>query len=133
MEGVDILLFANTGTDVAPIWTSIGGQRGAKLGESAKTIDTTTKSSANETFEYGKGNVTISCDGLYLPGDTAVAKLRTALRTKAKIKVRWQEAGTDVVEATALITNFDADGPDGEAATYSCELQVTGDLSLNPV
>lgn len=126
-KGVDILIMVDTGTEGSPQWTPVGGQRGATLSESVETIDVTHKASGgHKEYEYGDDEWTISCDGVYIKDDAAYVALVDAMRQKKKIKVRWQEAGTDTFEGTALVTSRDLEGPyDGEA-TYSMELQGTG-------
>lgn len=130
MKGVDILLYANTGTDAAPVWTVAGGQRGAKLSEKVDTIEVTSKASAgHKEYEYGLGDWTISCDGVYVENDAGYQALVNALRNRTKLKVRWREggtAGTDTYEGLVLVTSRDLEGPYDAEATYSMELQGTG-------
>lgn len=134
VKGVDILLMVNTGTDAMPVWTAVGGQRGATLSESNETIDVTTKDSGGYAeYEYGYTTWTISADGVYIESEDGYQALVQAMRQKQKIKVRWREGGTDVYEGLALITSRELEAPyDGEA-TYSIELQGTGAPTLNPV
>lgn len=136
MKGVDILILCNTGTDTTPVFTVVGGQRGAKLSEKVDTIETTCKPAAgaplNKAYEYGASDWTISCDGIYIEDDAAYEALVSALRTRKKVKVRWSEGGTAVYEGDALVTSRDLEGPyDGEA-TYAVELQGTGAPNLAP-
>ena len=132
MKGVDILIMVNTGTDEVPAWTPAGGQRGATLSENVDTVETTNKASTGKEYEYGFSDWTISADGVYVDSDAGYQALVTAMRTKAKIKVRWSEIGTAVYEGTALVISRDLEGPyDGEA-TYSVELQGSGAPTLNP-
>ena len=44
-DGVDFLLKVNTGTKETPVWTVIGGQRGATLSLTAEQIDASNKQS----------------------------------------------------------------------------------------
>jgi len=132
VKGVDILILANTGTDAVPVWTSVGGQRGASLEETNETIDVTSKTSNGAyEYEYGLSGWKISCDGVYVPDDTAYIALQTAMRTKAKIKVRISEEDTEVSEGTALVISRSIDGPYVGEATYSMELQGTGVLDTS--
>lgn len=127
VKGVDILIYANTGTEAIPVWTVVGGQRGATLSEKAEPIDVTAKDSGGyQEFEYGLASWTISADGVYVESEAGYAALVNAMRQKQKIKVRWNEGGTDTYEGLALVTSRDLEGPyDGEA-TYSLELQGSG-------
>lgn len=133
MKGVDILIMVNTGTDVAPTWTAAGGQRGATLSETNDTVEMTHKASGGyKEYDYGYGDWTISCDGVYISDDAVHKKLVDAMRQRQKIKVRWSEAGTAVYEGDCLVTSRDLEGPyDGEA-TYSMELQGSGAPVLTP-
>lgn len=132
VKGVDILILANTGTVDIPEWTAVGGQRGATLTENNATIPVTSKDSGGvEEYEYGNYSWSISCDGVYVPSDAAYTVLKDAMRNKEKVKVRWQEEGTDTLEGMALVTSRELEGPyDGEA-TYSMELQGTGKPTEN--
>ncbi len=126
-KGVDILIMVNTGTEELPTWTPVGGQRGATLSESVETIDVTHKASGGyKEYEYGYAGWSISADGVYIPDDIAYKALQDAMRQKQKIKVRWQESGTDTFEGTALVISRDLEGPYEGESTYSMELQGTG-------
>lgn len=133
MRGVDVLILVNTGTDVSPTWTAVGGQRGAKLSEKLDTVDVTSKDNGGaKAYEPGLYDWTISCDGIYVEDEAAYQALVNALRQRQKVKVRWSEGGTAVYEGTAIVTSRDLDAPyDGET-TYSIELQGTGTPVLNP-
>lgn len=133
MLGVDILLYVNTGTDAAPVWTKVGGQRGATLSESNEMIDTSSKDTPkNKTYEYGLGDWTIGCDGVYVVDETGYEKLKSASRNKEKIKVRMKETGgtgSNADEGMALISSRELDAPYDDTATYSVELQGSGEIT----
>lgn len=126
-KGVDILILVRTGgTDQDPVFTVVGGQRGATLSESVETIEITHKASTGKEYDYGWSDWTISCDGVYIEDDAGYAALVSAMRNKQQVQVRWSEGGASKLEGMALVTSRDLDGPyDGEA-TYSVELQGTG-------
>lgn len=133
MKGIDIIILANTGSDATPVWTPIGGQRGATLSESVETFETTHKASGGyKEYEAGFADWTISCDGVYIETNTGYLALVTAMRAKTKVKVRWQEATDDVFEGLAFVTSRDLDAPHDGEATYSIELQGSGAPTLNP-
>lgn len=136
MKGVDLALYANTGTDVSPTWTFVGGQRGATLHEAVDTIDVSAKKAdgtAHREYEYGFDSWTVSADGVYISTDAGYAALVTAMRNKAMIKVRMKDSVAYIIEGLALVTSRDLEGPYEAEATYSMELQGTGALTLNPV
>lgn len=131
-RGVDILLLVNTGTDEAPEYTPVGGQRNITISEENDTFETTNKLSPNRAreFEYSFYTWTAKADGVHVAGDEAYGLLKTAIREGKKLLVQIDDGGSKE-EGKALATSKDLDGPyDGEA-TYSIELQ--GDGPITPV
>jgi len=129
ITGIDILIHVNVGTEGAPEWKPVGGQRGASLSESRDIIELHSKTSPGsyKEKEYSWGDWSISCDGVYIENEEAYAHLVRAMREKKKVMVRWAEAGLGTIEGQAVVASRDLDGPyDGEA-TYSMELQGHGD------
>lgn len=125
-NGADILLMANTGTDATPIWTTVGSQRDATLSESVDGIDASSKDAAAARVDAGRYSATLSCDALYVPTDAAQNAIRTAFRSRLKMKVRMQDAGSQKMEASVLITSREVAFPDQEASTVSLEMTVDG-------
>lgn len=133
VRGVDILIYVDTGTEGAPTWTLVGGQRNATLHEETESIDVTAKDTAGgaKDFEYGDYTWTISCDGVYIKDDTGYQALRNAIRQKKKVKVRVKTGDTYTEEGLALVMSNDLEAPYDDAATYSMELQGCGLLIEN--
>jgi predicted secreted protein len=133
INGSDILLYVNTGTESTPAWTAVGGQSGIKITETNGTKERKGhKLSPNgdaKEYNYDQYEWKVSLDGAYVSGETGLEALRTALRTQALIKVRVKEGDTYVSEGDALITSMDLDGPYNDDATYAIELQGTGKLT----
>lgn len=133
IPGVDVLICANTGTDVAPVWTPIGGQSGAKLSRKADTKELKghklQATGHAKEYEYGDTSWDISCDGVLIKDEEAYAALVTAQEARTKVKVRVKEGTEFVREGLALVTGLDEDYPYEDDATYSLTLQGTGVLS----
>ena len=125
-NGADILLMANTGTDAVPVWTAVGSQRDATLNESVDGIDASSKDAAAARVDAGRYSCTISCDALYIPNDAAQNAVRTAFRSRTKMKVRMHDAGTAKMEGTVLITSREVSFPDMEESTVSLEMTLDG-------
>ena len=125
-KNVKILLEVNTGTDAVPVWSVIGGQRNATLSEEVEEIDVTSDDSDGaQEFEAGLYSATIDCDGLYVPTATGYAALKTAFRSKTKIKAQIKEDGAATEQAMCLITSMETESPyDGES-TYAVSLRVS--------
>jgi TP901-1 family phage major tail protein len=134
MRGVDVLIKVNTGTEAVPVWTAVGGQRGATLSEEYDTVDTTTKDGGGwKEFDLSTGGWTISCDGVLVDGDVGYAALKTAMRSRSKVQVQIINTGpaTDVEleEGEGWITSHELDMPYDDNVTYAVEIQGTGPLS----
>ncbi len=127
VNGTDILLLVNTGTEEVPVYTVVGGQRGAEYPETTDEIDASSKDSAAYRVLPGRKKSAISCDALYIPSDAAYAALKAAMRNRDFILVRRREEGTDVEEARAIITDLSRSAPDNEVATVSISLTIDGD------
>jgi len=134
-KGCDILIYVNTGPLATPVWTAVGGQRGATLSEERDMIDKSNKLSVNRAREYGYGfySWSISCDGVHIRDETAYNHLRNALRNSVSVKVRIKEQDTYTMEGFALVSSQELDSPYEDEATYSMELQGTGPITQNPV
>jgi TP901-1 family phage major tail protein len=128
-KGVDILLSVDLGTEGAPSYTPVGGQRGVSISEARDTFETTNKLSPDQAREFESSFYawTASLDGVHVAGEEAYEHLKTAVRSGSKIQVTIDDGGVKEV-GTALVTSRDLDAPyDGES-TYAVELQGSGML-----
>lgn len=129
-KGIDFVINVNTGTDALPVWTKVGGQRGASLSRSSDTFDATNKDSLGwKEFEAGFKEWSIEADGLVLTDDTAYTALETAYTAGAKVKVQIMDANGSDYTGTAIVTDLPIDMPYDDLVTYSCTLQGTGALT----
>lgn len=135
MRGVDIVVQVEGATPGTFI--TIASQQGAKYTEEVDTIETSSKSSNGwKEYDYALAGWKISCDGAYVLGDAAYAKLKAAMRNKTKVKAKWSETGSkgEVESGDALVTSRELDAPYDDAVTYSFELLGTGapSTTVNP-
>ena len=126
-RGTDILLLVNTGTEEAPNYEIVAGQRGATFGETTDEIDASSKDSDAYRPLPGRNKSTITMDSLYIPNDESYQALKTAKRDREFILVRRQEAGGDLEEARAIITNLSRNAPDNDVATLTIGLTIDAD------
>lgn len=126
MNGTDILLLANTGTDMAPVFEVVGSQRDVTFEETTDEIDVSSKDQREKRVLGGRYSSTISLDALYVPTDDAYEALKAAMRSGDLIKIVRQEEGTSVEGANALVTSISEAGPDQGEATISVSLTVDG-------
>lgn len=126
MNGSDVLLLVNTGTDVSPVWTAVGSQRNVEFPESVEAIDVSSKDSPNRRVTGGRYQASVTLEALYVPSDLAYTKLKTAFRARTLIKIRRREQSIDTEEASALITEMSPSFPDQAEATISVTLEIDG-------
>ena len=126
MNGADVLLLVNTGTEQTPTWTAVGSQTGVTFNEKTDEIDVSAKDSRNKRVIAGRYSATVALDALYVPSDTAFGALKTAMRSGTLIKIQRKEGGTPTETASALITGLSSEVPYQGAATVGIELAIDG-------
>ena len=135
-RGMDFLIKVNTGTELSPVWTAVGGQRGATLNRSSDSMETTYKGTDGfKTFEPGFKEWSIDADGMLVDSDTGFDELETAFENSDKVMVEltYSEAGGTVWSGEAIISDFPVEAPYDDMATYSISLQGTGALTKGTV
>ena len=90
VDGVDFLLYINTGTELAPVWSVLGGQRGATFKRQADEIDASSKTSKGwkDTIP-GLRSWGIEADALVLEDDAAFDKLDNCYMNRNPVQVRY--------------------------------------------
>jgi len=127
MNGADVLLYVNTGSDAQPTWTAVGSQRNASIQETTDAVDYSSKDGRAARVFGGRYASSISLDALYVPTDSAYGALKTAFRNGDLIQVRVSENQVDTEQASAVITDMSREYPDQAAATISVSLTVDGE------
>lgn len=130
MRGADVLVKVNTGTTEVPVWTTIGGQRDARVRRGTDSMDTTTKDSEGAYREEITTfiNWTVSCDGLIVKADAGATALRNAWRNRdiLQVEVMWDDTGEE--RGPARLESLEEGAPYEDSATYSAELRGVGPL-----
>ena len=127
--GVDILLKVNTGTEILPVWTIAGGQRGATLNMEGEGVDVTSKDLFGWSAELpGVNSWSIDFDGLYIENDAAFAELESAWRNRALIAVQIAMPGGILYNGKGRIS-LSIDAPYDDAATCSGNIVGYGELN----
>ncbi|URZ16860.1 phage major tail protein, TP901-1 family [Clostridium felsineum] len=130
VAGVDVILKV----DVSGTMTAVGGQKGASLKRSAKTIDVTDKNSnAWAKSIPGVKSWSIECDGFVMLGDTALTALHTAFDSRTAIEVEIRiGANADTAgytyTGTAVLTEFPEEYSQDDAVTYKLTLEGASPL-----
>jgi TP901-1 family phage major tail protein len=129
IAGVDVLLYANTGTGGTPTWTVVGGQSGATLSRETNVIEVTSKESGWTENLAGIKSWSIDCDGYVVISDIAYEALETAWEDGTEIKVHIVVPSGNTYEGSAIISKFPLEAKQDDALTFSISLAGNGALT----
>jgi TP901-1 family phage major tail protein len=126
MNGTDLLILVNTGTQETPTYEAVGSQRDASIEEASDTIDVSSKDSRAQRVLAGRYSSSVSLDALYVPTDAAYQALKDANRGGDLILIAKQVAGVVEEIVTAKIDSMSEEFPDQGEATISIAFTVDG-------
>jgi TP901-1 family phage major tail protein len=127
MNGTDVLLKVNTGTEAVPVWTTVAAQRDASISESNDTIDFSSKDNREWEGAAGRYESEVSLDGLIpVAAEPGFDALKTACRNGTLIQIQTSISGTPKEKASAIVTQMDQEYPDQGESTFSASLKITG-------
>lgn len=130
IRGIDILVSVNTGTAETPVYTAVGGQRGATLNRSSETIDVSNKVSGDwKKSISGLKEWSVDADGLLALTDAGFAALETAFNNSTEVLIQIAKGIELVYSGNAIITDFPIEAPYDDVATYSVSFTGTGALA----
>ena len=130
MNGTDVLLLVNTGTELVPSYEAVGSQRDVSFEETTEEIDVSSKDSRAKRVLPGRYGATISLDALYVPTDSAYGKLKNAMRNGTLIMVAKEVDDVTIETASALITSMSEADPDQAESTISISLTLDGEWTV---
>ena len=127
VDGVDFLLYINTGTELEPVWSVLGGQRGATFKRQADEIDASSKTSKGwkDTIP-GLRSWGIEADALVLEDDAALDKWYDCYMNRNPVQVRYARKDGSKWEGKATITDLSEETPHDDVATYKLTLSGIG-------
>ncbi len=128
--GVKGILYINTGTDSAPTWTLVGGQRNATLSFSKESVDVTNKG------DYGWRNtvgttrgVSIDIDGLVDEADSGYLAFEDVFFSNTVKKYEFRTPNGRTISGTFELSNLDNSYPYDDAVGYSATLESKGQVA----
>lgn len=124
MNGSDVVLLVNTGTELVPAYEIVGSQRDVSFEETTEEIDVSSKDGRAKRVIAGRYASSISLDALYVPSDAAYQALKDAKRDGELILVAREENEVTLETANALITSMSESFPDQGEATISISLTI---------
>lgn len=133
-DGVDFLIKVNTGTAEIPVWTTIGGQRGATLNLTSAQIDASNKMSGAWAMSVpGLLSWSIDADAVLLTDVTGLtvdagrAKLLSVFTQRELVHVRYVRKDGSKFQGYAAISDLSEEAPHDGVATFKITLQGTGE------
>lgn len=131
VAGVDVLVKVK----VATAFVALGGQKGASLTKSAKTIDVTDKNSGGWSESMaGILSWKVDCEGFVVLGDSAFEQLQTSFAARTAIDVEIREgANVDTGGVTytgkAVIVDLSEDFNADDAVSIKISLEGASPLT----
>jgi hypothetical protein len=150
VNGGDILLYMNTGTDVSPVWTPIAHATEHTLAWKTELRDRVTKNTgAWRSRKAGIMDVTINVSGLTTYDGYGYADLLALAKTRASVMAKYagrlaadvtageaevaEASGDKYEEGTFIIESVDrSDGVNADS-TFSAVLQSDGEVETKTV
>ena len=125
------LLKINTGTAAVPVWTTIGGQRGASLKRTADEIDVSDKVSGGwKAVKAGLRSWGIDLDGLVVLSDVGLQALEQGFMEGVEINVLLLYPDGTVQTGWGSVTDFSLDTPHDGEATLKGTIGGNGELTV---
>jgi hypothetical protein len=137
LNGSEIVVMIENPRD-SGTFSVLGSQRGASFGESTSPIDVSSKSSGRAQRNIpGRYTGTLSMSALYVPTASGLSAIRAASRNGTKIRLRRREYINDanttyIEECDSVITGFNTDAPDQDAAVVSLDVALDGMWTVVP-
>ncbi|RJQ25447.1 MAG: phage tail protein [Peptococcaceae bacterium] len=128
VTGINFLLKVNTGTEGAPVWTTVGGQRDGTLSLDSDGIDVTSKDNMGWADEIvGNNSWSMDFESLLLEDDAAFLELEDAYMSRSLVQVRFSTPAGKTYTGKARVT-LEISGPHDDMLTLSGTLTGAGAL-----
>lgn len=129
-DGMDFILKINTGSASVPIWTTVGGQRGTSLKQTAESKDMSSKTGGKwKITKAGLLSWSLDLDGLVILDDTGLAAMEQAFRQRIDVNVQILYPDATAQTGWAVITDFSKEFPHDGEATVKGTLEGNGELT----
>lgn len=129
MDGSDVLLMVDVGTDTEEDYVAVASQQDLTVSESRDIRDVTSKIHDHKRREYGEMDTTASLESLYVDGDDGEEAIRDAIKNADKLKIRIQQDEEEVEEGTVLVASLERNFPRNDNSTFSAEIEFDGPLT----
>lgn len=131
VKGLDFLIKVNTGTDVAPVWTAVGGQRGATLNRTSDTVETTFKGNGGfKTYAQSFKEWSVDADGIVVLNDAGYKAIEDAYMSGELVKIELSSANGRKYKGDMIVSDFPVEMPYDDMMTYSLTLMGASELEI---
>lgn len=128
--GKDFLIYVNTGTNEAAVWTLIGGQRSGSLGRTADEVDVSHKTSGGwKSVKAGLRSWSLDLDALVVLNDAGLKVLEYAFDNGKEINIKYEYPDKTFQSGWGSITDFSLEAPHDGEATIKGTISGNGPLS----
>ncbi|WP_347839311.1 phage tail tube protein [uncultured Draconibacterium sp.] len=149
VHGGDILLYQNTGTDVAPVWTPFAHATSHKITHptNIRTINTKTLGPNTGVKAGLHGQSSLSMSGLKTYDDENYFTLKSLRDNRTRIQFKLagrpvadtdffevnEQSGDSYEEGYGYITSLSSDHPHDANATFEVEIAIDGNTEVKTV
>ena len=135
VKGIDIYLKVNTGTEVSPVWTKVGGQTGADFPRGLATMDVTDKDSGgDEEHLPANRNWSVSFDAFLIEDDAGFLEIENAFNANPPTQLQFQIITPGFAYmGKATVESLSIAGAKGDAAVASFTLKGSGALTKTAI
>ena len=129
IDGSDVLLMVDVGTDTESDFVAVAAQQDLTISESRDIREVTSKLDDHKKKEYGEMDTTASLESLFVVDDSGEELLRSAVQDATKVTIRIQESDVEIEEGTVLVSSLERNFPRNDNSTFSAELEFDGPLT----
>jgi predicted secreted protein len=126
VKGIDIYVKVNTGTEESPVWTKVGGQKGASITFNLADVDVTDKDSNGwEENLPGNRSVEVEFDAFLIESDAGFVEMKKGFWERKDLHLQLITP-TKTYTGKFRLTEMPIEAPEDEAAGISFSLKATG-------
>ena len=134
IEGRDLMLFIDTGSDGSPKWTPTAAATSHQISYSGETKERVTKDTGNGAFSQKtvtKLSVSITCEALKtFNADCGFDSLLVLMKARKPVKLKYgfaqEESSDKYEEGMFVITSLEESSPADDDASYSATFENSG-------
>ncbi|SFH22993.1 Predicted secreted protein [Desulfotomaculum arcticum] len=132
IAGVDVLIYVKTGPTDTDL-TVLGGQSNATLNRSTNIVNATSKDDGGWAANLaGINSWGLECEGYLMASDAALDQMETIWASRQTVLAEIRMPSGKKYTGECIISDFPAEFPQEDAATYKLSFTGTGALTVVP-